>query len=193
MEKLLPEQEKARDYLRRKGTLLSPQEIYERVRAAFAATEEFLDGVSAAEARQRPSPGEWCVQEIIDHLVESHRPGGEELRCVLSGERPSGGPIPASIQSPAPLVRPWPERVRELKQLHAEILEILSKVPDDFTTEARAPVVMVISAKQPDGSEGAIHWIEELDWKAYAVVFRLHEIDHLNQAKRAVESVRAAR
>ncbi|HLC40082.1 MAG TPA: DinB family protein [Methylomirabilota bacterium] len=193
MTKLLPEQEKARDYLHRKGTLLSPREVHERVRAAFAATEEFLDGVSAAEARRRPSPEEWCVQEVVDHLVESHRPGVEELRCLLRGERPSDKPIPASLQSMAPLDRPWPGLVGELKQLHTEILEILSKIPGNFTSEARAPVMMVINAKQPDGSEGVIHWIEELDWKAYAVVFRVHEIEHLNQAKRAIQSLRAAR
>ena len=41
-----PEQERARDYLHQKGTLLAPREIYKRVRAAFAATEALLAGVS---------------------------------------------------------------------------------------------------------------------------------------------------
>lgn len=193
MANLLPEQERAREYLRRKGTLLPPREIHERIRAAFAATEEFLDGLSAVEARRRPALEEWCAQEIVDHLVESHRPGVEELRCLLRGEQPFSGPIPASLQSRAPLERPWPELVGDLERLHTEILEVLSKIPDQFTSEARAPVIMVITAKKPDGSEGPIHWVEELDWKAYAVVFRLHEVDHLTQAKRAVGSLREAR
>jgi hypothetical protein len=185
-----PEQEKAREYLYRKGTRLAPREIHERVRAAFAATEEFLDGVSEAAARARPASGEWCVQEIVDHLVETHRPSIGELRDVLRGERPKGDPIPASLQSRTPLERPWPGLVEDLKRLHAEVLEILSGIPEGFTSEARAPLVMVVNAKNPDGSEGPIHWIEELDWKAYAVVFRLHEIDHLNQAKRALAAAR---
>jgi hypothetical protein len=189
----VPEQERAREYLHLKGTLLSPEEIRERVRTAFAATEEFLDTVSTVEACQRPLPGEWCVQEIIDHLVETHRPSVEELRCLLRGERPSDGPIPASLQSKAPLERPWPELVGGLKRLHTEILDVLSHIPDGFTSEARAPIVMVINAKHPDGGEAPIHWIEELDWKAYAVIFRLHEIDHLNQAKRAIEHLQKAR
>ena len=45
----------------------------------------------------------------------------------------------------------------------------------------------------PDGGSGApLHWIEELDWKAYAITaFRLHEIDHLNQGKKVLQAVRA--
>jgi len=188
-----PEQIKAREYLHQKGTLLEPRLIHERVRAAFAATEAFLDGVSEAEARQRPAPEEWCIQEVVDHLVVTHRPGVEELHCLLRGERPEGGPIPASLQSRAPLDRPWPGVVADLKRLHGEILEILAGVPGSFVTEARAPVVLVVNARNPDGSERPLHWVEDLDWKAYAVVFRLHEIDHLNQAKRALEAARRGR
>ncbi len=185
-----PEQVKAREYLHLKGTLLAPRVIHERVRAAFGATEEFLYGVSEAEARRRPAPGEWSVQEIADHLVETHRPSIEELRCLLREERPVGGPIPASLQSRAPLDRPWAGLVEELKRLHAEVLAILANVPDGFVSEARAPAVLVVNAKNPDGSEGPLEWVEELDWKAYAVIFRLHEVDHLGQAKRALAALR---
>jgi hypothetical protein len=187
---MLPEQEKAREYLRQKGTLLAPREIHERVRAAFVATEEFLGDVSEAEARVRPVPGEWCVQEAMDHLAESHRPGVDELRSLLRGERPPGGPIPAGLLSRAPLERSWPALVGELRRLHAEILEILAGIPESFTSEARAPLIMVVNARNADGGERPLEWIEELDWKAYAVVFRLHEIDHLKQAKRALAAQR---
>ena len=184
-----PEQAKAREYLHRKGTLLAPSVIRERVSAAFEATEAFLGGVSEGEARRRPAPTEWCVQEVVDHLVETHRPSLDELRCLLRGERPAAGPIPASLQSRAPLERPWPELLAELGRLHAEILELLVRIPDDFTSSARAPVVLVINAKNADGSESPLHWVEELDWKAYAVIFRLHEIDHVNQARRALSAL----
>jgi len=114
------EQIKAREYLYQKGTLLPPREIHERVKAAFVATEEFLNGVSPAEARQRPAPEEWCVQEVVDHLVETHGPSIDELRCLLRGERPPGKPIPAGLQSEAPLERPWQGLVGELGRLHTE-------------------------------------------------------------------------
>jgi hypothetical protein len=31
-----------------------------------------------------------------------------------------------------------------------------------------------------------------LDWKAYAIVFRLHELDHLNQIKKTLKACRGA-
>jgi hypothetical protein len=59
-------------------------------------------------------------------------------------------------------------------------------------TDVRAPVVMVINVREPDGREVPLSWIEELDWKAYAVIFRLHELDHLNQAKKILTAARAS-
>ena len=126
----------------------------------------------------------------MNHLVETHRPSVEELRRLLLGERPLGGPIPASLQSRAPLGGPWAGLREELKRLHGEVLALLAEVPDGLNSEARAPVVLVITVKNADGSECPVHWVEELDWKAYAVIFRLHEIDHLKQAERTLKAAR---
>ena len=42
---------------------------------------------------------------------------------------------------------------------------------------------MVVNVPAPDGTVRALHWVEDLDWKAYAIVWRLHAIDHLKQAQ----------
>jgi DinB family protein len=186
-----PEQVKAMEYLRDKGTKLAAAKVHERVAAGFAALEAFLDGVSEAEARTRALPGEWTVQEVVDHLVETHRPSLEELHDLLAARRPTGEPIPAGLQSRDPLARPWLELLGELKRLHAEVVAALGAAADGLN-EARAPVVMVINVKEADGSETPLHWIEELDWKAYAVVFRLHVLDHLGQARKILRAVREA-
>ena len=34
-----------------------------------------------------------------------------------------------------------------------------------------------------------MHWIEELDWKAYSITWRLHVIDHLKQARRVLAAL----
>jgi hypothetical protein len=176
---------KAREYLRTRGTLVSPAVIHERVAAAFTALETFLDTVSAAQAAARPGrAGDWSIQEIVDHLAETHRPGLDELRCLLAGQRPPGQAIPAALLSKAPLLRPWPWLRAELHRIHASITETLAVVPADFTTDARAPLVMVVNVPEPDGTVREVHWIEDLDWKAYSIVWRLHVLDHLNQAKR---------
>jgi hypothetical protein len=186
---LRPEQVKAKEYLAQQGSRRNVPQIRERVTAAFTAIEEFLDGVSESEARALGLPGEWTIQEIVDHLVETHKPSVVELRELLAGRNPSDGPIPASLQSPDPTARRWPDLRDALKRVQAEAVEVLEAAPDS-PTDARAAVVMVINVKREDGSLEPLHWIEELDWKAYAIVFRLHVLDHLNQAKKVLRGVR---
>ena len=187
-----PEQIKAVEYLRDKGNRLAASQVHERVAAGFAALESFLDGITEAEARVRALPGEWSIQEVADHVVETHRPSLEELRDLLAGRRPPGEPIPAGLQSRDPLARPWTELLGELKRLQAEIVAVLGAAPDRLN-DARAPVVMVINVKEPDGRETPLHWIEELNWKAYAIVFRLHVLDHLGQARKILRAAQAGR
>ena len=46
---------------------------------------------------------------------------------------------------------------------------------------------MVINTRQADGTVTPMQWVEECDWKACAIIFRLHELDHLGQARRTVD------
>ena len=188
---LRPEQLKAREYFEQKGTRLPAAQIRERVAAALARLEETLAGVSAADARRRPREGEWSVHEVVDHLVLTHRPSIDELRDLLAGRRPAGAPIPAGLLSADPLARPWPDLVAALRRLHAETLDVLAGAADAIALDARAPIIMVINAREPDGREVPVHWIEELDWKAYAVsAFRLHTLDHRSQIVKTLDALR---
>ena len=188
---LSPEQVKAKEYLHDKGTLLPASEVHERVAAAFSAFENAVGELTAAQAAARPIAGEWTVHEVVDHLLETNRPSLHELTELLADRRPAGGPIPAGLQSADPMSRRYGDLVALLKANHADILAVLAKAPDRLTS-ARAPIVMVINAREPDGRETPLHWIEELDWKAYAIIFRLHELDHLTQTKKILRAARAA-
>src|SRR5687768_14928971 len=179
-------QAKAREYFRTRCTEVTAQAIRDGVRDACTALDAFLETVPAPAAARRPAPGAWSAQEVVDHLIETYRPGLDELLCVLAGENPPGEPIPAGLQSKAPMLRPWPWMLRELRTLHADVAAALANAPEDVGT-ARAPIVMVVNVKALDGSFTPIHWIEALDWRAYAMVsWRLHPIDHLKQARAAV-------
>lgn len=176
----------ANAYLRAKGTEAPARVIVERVRSALGALETCLAAVPAERAGVRTLDGEWSLQEIADHVLETHRPLLDELHCVLAGRRPPGEPIPAGLQSKAPLLRPWAWLLRDLTQLHRDLVTTLAAVPVDFTTEARVPAVMVINVPGPGGGTEPYEWVEDLDWKAYSLVVRLHAIDHLNQAKKVL-------
>jgi len=163
--------------------LLSPAEVIEQIAAAFASLETVLAEVPPARATTRPAPDEWSPQDVLDHLVETYRPGVDELRCLLAGQRPPGEPIPAALRSKAPALRPWPWLVDELARGKRDVLDALGGVTPDFTTEARAPIVMVVNVP----GAAPLHWIEDLEWKAYTIVsWRLHTIDHLKQIKKAL-------
>jgi hypothetical protein len=183
-------QAKAREYFRTKATELPASVIRERVADALRSFEEFVLPLSAVQAGRTAIRGEWTIQDIVDHVVETYRPGLDELWCLLSGQRPPGEPIPASLRSKAPLLRPWPWLLDEITRLHAEVLRTLGAVRADFTTGARAPIVMVVNVTDANGVATPLHWIEDLDWKAYAIVsWRLHAIDHLKQAKRVLAAM----
>src|SRR5262249_5817165 len=70
---------KAREYFATRGTLAPAGALRERIAEAFESLETFLDTVPAAAAARTAIAGEWTIHEIVDHLVETHRPGLDEL------------------------------------------------------------------------------------------------------------------
>jgi len=180
-----PEHAKAKAYLLEKGTQAPLAQIRERVADAFAALENLLDGVTERQARRGPGEGEWSVHEILDHLVETHPLALEEMRALIENRHSPVSPIPAGLQSGNPAARGWDDLRGELRRLHGEVLDVLAKAPDRMTA-ARAPIIMVINTRQADGAVTPMQWVEECDWKACAIIFRLHELDHLGQARRTL-------
>src|SRR5439155_1370219 len=128
--------ERAREYFRTNGTQLPVPVIRERIADAVRALDEFLVPLSAEQAARATVPGEWTIHEIVDHLIETYRPGLDELWCLLAGRRPPGEPIPAGLQSKAPLLRPWPWLRDELRRVHAEVLKTLADASRAWRREA---------------------------------------------------------
>jgi len=188
-----PEQERARTYLRDRGTLAPAAQVAAQVAEAFHTLESALEAASAEAARTRPLPGEWSVQEIADHLLVTNRASVDELRALVEGRSPGTGPIPAGLQSPDPFARPWPELLRELRAVDAEFTGLLASASDATPLEGRAEVVMVVNVKGADGAVAPLEWVEAFDWKAYGMVNRLHAIDHLHQARRVLRALDGTR
>ena len=66
--------ERALAYFASKAAL-TPAEVSEQIAAAFDSLEAVLKEVAPARATVRPRPDEWSAQEVLDHLVETFRPG----------------------------------------------------------------------------------------------------------------------
>ncbi len=184
---LRPEQSQALDYLRRKGTEAPLERLREHAAATFREIEALLDSVPASLRTLRPAPARWSVQEIVDHLVESHRPAVEQLREMVSGRRPGTGAIPAHLQSPAPLDRPWGDLLGDLHRVHRALLDLLDNASDEVSSGVTAPVLMVL--KTQDGE--SVEWVHELDWKAYVQAYRGHTAQHRAQVVQTLEELGA--
>ena len=184
---LRPEQRRALEYLRRKGTEADLDALRAHVAATFADLEALLATVPAARRAARPAGGRWSVHQIVDHLVESHRPAVEQLRALVAGERPAGGPIPASLQSPRPEARSWEELVAELARIHRAFNALLASASPATSLAVTAPMVMVVKVEEPGGAPAPVASEHELDWKALVQAFRVHTVEH----RRQIEAVLA--
>jgi hypothetical protein len=182
-----PEQVRALAYLKRKGTEAPIELLRRRIADSFADVETMIASVPRSLRRRSPAPGRWSAQEVVDHLIESHRPAVSQLESLLNGLTPETGAVPASLQSTDPLSRNWDELVAELKRIHAALIDLLEKASDSSSLEVRVPVHMVMKADDPGGP--SVQWEEPLDWKAFAQTLRVHTIGHRSQIERTLREL----
>ena len=142
----------------------------------------------AAWRATAPAPGRWSVHEVVDHLVVSHQPAVEQLRLLIGGTRPAEV-IPPGLQSERPLERPWEELVAALRAIHRDFVATVAAAPQDLSLELQAPVAMVVKVRDEAGGLVPLTWQHELDWKAFAQVFRSHTLEHRAQIARNLDEL----
>lgn len=185
---LLPEQQRALNYGRKHGTEATVDSIRSRVTATYAELEALVEAVPADVAREHRESSAWSIQEVVDHLVESERPGVEQLAQLLSGQNVDEA-IPASLQSADPLALDWSALRRELHQIHQDVLSLLATATDDVPLTATAAIEMVVKCVQPDGSLAPVSWPARVDWKAYSILLlHAHNRQHIAQVQRILNA-----
>jgi hypothetical protein len=187
---LLPEQQRALTYARRRGTEAPLEAIRERVSGTYAAIEARVEALPAGIVREHRPTSLWSIQEVVDHLVESDRPAIEQLAELLAG-RSVDTPIPASLQSAGPLDHEWGDLLGQFRTVHQEILELLARATDDLPATATAPVQMVVKCVGADGVLHPVSWVERFDWKAFAILLHAHNREHLAQIERILSALAA--
>lgn len=178
---------KALAYLVKNGSAAPLGELRRKFGQALAGLETLLEGIGEEEARRRPAPGRWCVQEIADHLVLSHAPALAQVEAVFAGLDP-GEAIPAHLQSADPLGRPYAALLGELAEVHRALYGLFDKAPEEAAETGRIPVAMVL--KSPSGER--LEWTEKLDFKAYLQAIRVHTLEHQAQVERTLAEIRRA-
>jgi DinB superfamily len=188
---LLPEQERALSYTRKRGTEAPLDAIRTRVAGTYAEFEALVETIPADLAAERRSTSGWSIQEVVDHLVQSDRPAVGQLAQLLAGQSVDT-PIPASLQSPNALELDWDDLRREFRAIHHEILGLLDQATDDLPITATAPVQMVVKCAGPDGSLTPVAWVERFDWKAYSILLHAHNREHIAQVNRILNAPAAS-
>ncbi|MBZ5591530.1 MAG: DinB family protein [Acidobacteriia bacterium] len=184
-EPLSPEAERMLEYLRSRAESMGARGIRERVRVAARELESAVAEVNETEARRRPIADKWTIAEAVDHIAQTQIRAAEELRHLLAGRRPPGPPVYEALRSGAPQWAPWPELVDGLKSANEELIELLASAHESAPAPDAAAVrtVLVVSRALPDGHTAPQIFITDLDWREYALLQRLHLLDHRTQIK----------
>jgi hypothetical protein len=147
--------------------------------------ETALAGLGETDARRPVLPGEWTVAQVVDHVAQSTVRGAEEIRHLLGGRRPPGPPVYEGLLSGAAHRVPWSELVEGLREASAALDALLAdaarRPPLD---DGAATVPTILTTGEPDPGSEAELFTAELTWKEYALVQRLHFLDHREQIRR---------
>jgi hypothetical protein len=175
--------------LESRAAALGPAQIRARFRAAATEFAAALDGVTEAEARRAPAAGGWSIAAIVDHVAQSTIRGADELRHLLAGRRPPGPPVYEGLVSGAAAWAPWEELREGLASANAAFDAILASAETAAASAGpagEAPLartILVVNRTLADGQVVADVFGADLAWKAYALVQRLHLLDHRNQIR----------
>jgi DinB superfamily len=184
-EPLSPEAQRMLEHLRSRAASLGTPGIRDRVRTAARELESVLAPVSEAEARLRPIPGKWTIAEVVDHIAQTQIRGAEELRHLLAGRRPPGPPVYEALRSGAAQWAPWSELVEGLRSANEELIALLASAPESEPAPDAPGVrtILVVNRALPDGRITPQIFITDVDWREYALLQRLHLLDHRTQIK----------
>ena len=187
---LCAEAERMLEYLRTRSHELDGSGIRERVRHAAEELEKIVDSVPETEIRRRPIAGKWNVAEIVDHIAQSQIRASEELRHLFAGRRPPGPPVYEALRTGAPAWAPWQELVDGLRSANQDMIELLNDAPGAAEKSgALVRTILVVNYALPDGASGTQIFPADIDWKQYALLQRLHLLDHRTQVKKHREAL----
>ena len=179
----LSEPSRLLDYLRTRAAGLDAPRLRARVRAAAAEFEATLAGLDEVAARRRVLAGEWTVAQVVDHVAQSTVRSAEELRHLREGRRPPGPPVYEALLSGAAHRVPWTELVDGLREASTALDAALGGAEQAAGDRGAvtAPAILVVSA--PEAGAGPEIFTAELTWREYALVQRLHFLEHRAQVR----------
>jgi hypothetical protein len=180
------------EYLKARAAELSIAQIRDRIRAAAQELESAVAAVDAADARLRPVEGKWNIAEVVDHISQTQIRGTEELRHLLAGRRPPLPPVYEGIQSGASTWLPWPMLTEELHAANQAMIAVFEAANEEPPSSVTVKTLVVTLRATTDCGAATQLFFAELEFKEYALLQRLHLLDHRTQIKKLRASLAAS-
>src|SRR5215471_2732182 len=182
---LAPESIQMLDYLTTRASEMSAAAIRARIHAAAQELEKTIAMVNPSEARLRPVADKWTIAEVVDHIAQTQARGAEELRHLIAGRRPPLPPVYEALRSGAGQWAPLELLAGDLCDANRAMIEVLDSASDEPPTNERPTVKTLVVALREfeDGRTAPQNFFAELGWKEYALLQRLHLLDHRRQIK----------
>jgi len=185
-------------YLQQRARTQTTSEILERIRTAAFELESLVASVDPKDIRQRPFPGKWHIADVVDHISQTQIRGAEEMRHLVAGRRPPGPPVYEGLKSGGGESAPWPTLVEGLKDANREMLSVIEeggrqqadgRSAADEAAGLTVFTVVVANCKLPDERIVPQIFYAALDWRQYALLQRLHLVDHRAQIRRLLKAL----
>lgn len=123
-------------------TRLIPTEVAELLRVTPTALRAEMTALPAPVLSWHPAPGEWCIKEVMGHLIEAEQRGfSGRIRIILDGDRPQ---LATWNQVPV---------ARERHDCERDVAALLS----EFAGVREASVGLVAGLKDSDLERGGHH------------------------------------
>jgi uncharacterized damage-inducible protein DinB len=129
-------------------------EVIERERRRLV---DVLAEVSQEQAEFVPSPGQWSIRDVVEHVAAAER-GVVEIIARLAGAA-------APPEGPSATGRSLTELRQHLTAVRAQLLSLVERLPQDAN----------LDAKHDHPFFGPLNWKE---WLAFQ---RVHDGDHIEQ------------
>jgi hypothetical protein len=124
---------------------LAPAAVAPLLRAAADTIRAEVSALSPAVLAWHPSPGEWCVKEVLGHLIETERRGfAGRIRIVLAGQSPKleGWDQEAVARERRDCAREAGELVDEFARMRADSVTLVAGLkPADLPRGGQHPKV----------------------------------------------------
>jgi len=108
---------------------LAPSEVAELLRAAATTIRTELGALPSPALAWHPAAGEWCVKEVLGHLIETERRGfAGRIRIILAGDRPAleGWDQEAVARARHDCAREWAELFDEFARLRDDSVPLVA-------------------------------------------------------------------